>query len=102
MASVKKHLPQKVKDKISATKKEQYIKGILKLPDNTGNTPWNLKKPWSNEVKLKISKSMKGKTPWNTGRKWTSEEIDKLRAGAKRMWKRRKAANNSPQLIVKS
>lgn len=110
-----KHLSAPQREKISNTKKQQYIVGKLKLPDNKGRTPWNMGQSMKKETRMKISDSKKGSTPWNIGiehsadtkrkislsRKgktaWnkgvarTLEEKKRMSEAAKRMWLRRKS-----------
>jgi hypothetical protein len=44
----------------------------------TGMTPWNKGKPWSDEIKLKVSKTKKGTPAWNKGIPLTEECKQKL------------------------
>lgn len=80
-----KHLPVSHRDKISNTKKQQYISGKLKLPDNTGKTPWNIGQSWSEEICKKISLAKKGKAPWNVGVPRTEQEKRKISLARKGM-----------------
>jgi len=47
----------------------QKISRIHKESFANGRIPWNKGKPWSEEVKKKISKANKGHTPWCKGKK---------------------------------
>ena len=44
----------------------------------TGMTPWNKGKPWSDEIKLKVSNTKKGTPAWNKGIPLTEECKQKL------------------------
>jgi len=63
------------------------------MPFKKGLVPWNKGKPWSDEVKQKVSTTKMGKPAWNKGLKspWTSKRnsIDnRLRKGDKHWnWK---------------
>lgn len=54
-----------------------------KVPWNKGKiglmpVPWNKGKKLSEETRMKISASMAGKTPWNKGAKWSDEIKQKI------------------------
>ena len=101
-----KHLSDKTKEEISLKLKEGFRKGRTvwnegkSLPKRTklkisnskkGSIPWNRGIPRTEVEKLKISVNRKGKPAWNKGKERTEEEKQRMREGAKRMWKRRKA-----------
>ena len=46
-----------------------------------GSTPWNKGKPWSEEIKRKISLTNKGREPWNKGKTdvYSEETLTKFR-----------------------
>ena len=78
-----KHLSLSHRDKISKTKKALYKSGQLNLPDNTGKTPWNQGKKWSEVIRRKISKARAGSTPWNVGVPQSTETKQKISASRK-------------------
>lgn len=115
MAIKGSHLSPETKRKISLANKRLFEQGKLKLPDNTGNSPWNKNKkmstvtkqkisltkkgnspawnknkPWSKVVRDRISASKKGSRPWNKNIPRTPEEKKRMSEGARRMWARRK------------
>ena len=64
-----RHLPDKVRTKISERVKELY---------KNGRTAWNKGKPMSEETKLKVSQSRKGIAAWNKGKSWSDEVKEKI------------------------
>jgi hypothetical protein len=46
-------------------------------------SPWNKGKKWSKEMKKKISDRRKGLPTWNKGKKWSEEVIENIKKGIK-------------------
>ncbi len=48
------------------------------MNDTNKRIPWNKDKPWSDEMKKKISESCKGRKSWNKGQKLGEEHRKKI------------------------
>jgi hypothetical protein len=77
-------------------KKDVYTKETLEKMSKgrTGQSAWNKGKAWSEEVKMKLSKTgkgrhyspksefRKGQSAWNKGKTWSTETREKMRIAA--------------------
>lgn len=73
------------------------IKGKKLSPEHRaklkGKTPWNLGKPFSKEVRAKISSANKGQIPWNKGVPWPEETRAKMSASHKAKHQQKRQGN---------
>lgn len=79
---------EETRKKISDTFKRRGITPKHKF--KKGHVAWNRGKPLLPRTKARISRAKRGKPAWNKGIPITPEQKKKLRAGAKRMWRRRR------------